>query len=68
MRETKKAKRNKTEAKSQEPAILAASEDSFQAASTSDCTGLIPALPTSEAELESYEEMYPFLPRSQYTP
>lgn len=28
--------------------------------STTDCTGLIPALPSSEAELESYEEMYQF--------
>jgi len=26
------------------------------AASTQDCTGLIPAAPTSKAELESYEE------------
>ena len=28
--------------------------------SATDCTGLIPALPSSEAELESYEEMYQF--------
>lgn len=28
--------------------------------SSTDCTGLIPALPSSEAELESYEEMYQF--------
>lgn len=28
--------------------------------SASDCTGLIPALPASEAELEAYEELYPF--------
>ena len=28
--------------------------------SVNDCTGLIPALPTSEAELEAYEEMYQF--------
>lgn len=28
--------------------------------STMDCTGLIPALPSSEAELEAYEEMYQF--------
>ena len=28
--------------------------------SAMDCTGLIPALPNSEAELEAYEEMYQF--------
>ena len=28
--------------------------------SSMDCTGLIPALPSSEDELESYEEMYQF--------
>ncbi|MDY3248774.1 MAG: hypothetical protein SOX32_00325 [Candidatus Choladocola sp.] len=28
--------------------------------SSSDCTGLIPALPSSEEELESYESMYQF--------
>ena len=28
--------------------------------SSTDCTGLIPALPSSEAELEAYEEMYQF--------
>ena len=28
------------------------------AASMQDCTGLIPALPESEAELESYAELY----------
>ena len=27
-----------------------------------DCTGLIPSAPLSEAELDSYEELYPFLP------
>lgn len=36
--------------------------DGFQAASFRDCTGLIPAPPRTEAELESYEELYPFLP------
>lgn len=30
-------------------------------ASSMECTGLIPALPETEAELEFYEEMYPFL-------
>lgn len=32
------------------------------AASAMDCTGLIPSAPTSRAELEAYEELYPFLP------
>ncbi|EFV22106.1 predicted protein [Anaerostipes caccae] len=30
--------------------------------STTDCTGLIPANPESEAAMESYEELYPFRP------
>lgn len=29
--------------------------------SATDCTGLIPNLPVSDAEIESYEELYPFL-------
>lgn len=32
-----------------------------QACSTMDCTGLIPALPQSEAELEAYEDLYPYV-------
>ena len=32
------------------------------AASSSDCTGLIPSAPLNDAELDSYEELYPFLP------
>lgn len=28
--------------------------------SANDCTGLIPSLPSSEAELDAYEEMYQF--------
>lgn len=27
-----------------------------------DCTGLIPALPQSDAELEAYNQMYRFIP------
>lgn len=30
-------------------------------ASSTECTGLIPALPESEDELEAYEDMYPFI-------
>lgn len=29
--------------------------------SSMECTGLIPSLPETDDELESYEEMYPFL-------
>lgn len=36
------------------------SEFSRSICSSMDCTGLIPALPSSEAELEAYEEMYQF--------
>ncbi|MGN1266405.1 MAG: hypothetical protein ACI4UH_00570 [Dorea sp.] len=32
------------------------------AASCQDCTGLIPANPTSKEELEAYEDVYHFLP------
>ena len=32
----------------------------FQSCSATDCTGLIPFLPQSEAELESYAELYPY--------
>lgn len=28
--------------------------------SSNDCTGLIPALPSSQEELDAYEEMYQF--------
>lgn len=32
------------------------------AASSQDCTGLIPSAPESDAEIEAYEELYHFLP------
>ena len=34
----------------------------IQACSTTDCTGLIPSLPQTDAEIEHYNELYPFLP------
>lgn len=40
-------------------------EDIFEfsnSCSTTDCTGLIPTAPVREGSLESYEELYPFLP------
>lgn len=39
--------------------------EGLQAASFRDCTGLIPAPPQNEAEMESYEELYPFLPSAE---
>ncbi len=32
----------------------------FQVSSATDCTGLIPAAPCTEEEIESYKEMYHF--------
>lgn len=34
----------------------------INACASMDCTGLIPALPSSEAELEFYNELYHYLP------
>ncbi len=34
-------------------------EDVNSVASTMECTGLIPTSPTSEAEMESYADIYP---------
>lgn len=33
-----------------------------KAASAQDCTGLIPVAPLSEAELQAYEDLYPYRP------
>lgn len=33
----------------------------IQACSTMDCTGLIPAMPETEAEQEAYEDLYPYI-------
>lgn len=38
------------------------------AASSMDCTGLIPSGPQNRAELDSYEELYPFTPQKASTP
>ncbi|MGN1166025.1 MAG: hypothetical protein ACI4S2_06360 [Lachnospiraceae bacterium] len=35
-------------------------------ASAQDCTGLIPSGPISKSELESYEELYHFLPPNSH--
>lgn len=36
----------------------------FDSCSAMDCTGLIPTPPLSEAELESYEDLYRIFPKS----
>ena len=37
--------------------------DDLRIFSSMECTGLIPALPEDESQLEAYEELYPFLPK-----
>ena len=37
-------------------------DSDIQACSATDCTGLIPALPESDAELEHYQDLYHYLP------
>ena len=41
-----------------------ACEPLMNVSSGQDCTGLIPAAPTTEAEYGSYEEVYDFLPNA----
>lgn len=36
--------------------------DYLSTAACTDCTGLIPSVTSTEDELESYEELYPYLP------
>ncbi|MCC8049181.1 MAG: hypothetical protein LIP10_00785 [Clostridiales bacterium] len=36
--------------------------------SDTECTGLMPTPPASEAEMESYEELYPFSPAQTVVP
>lgn len=53
------------DAKNRSTASKAADYDfdvDIQSCSTMDCTGLIPSLPQSEAEIEHYNDLYPFLP------
>lgn len=45
------------------PEDLADTSD-FDSCSAMDCTGLMPALPLSEAELESYEDLYRIFPKA----
>lgn len=52
---------NKKE-KSENRQIIDSYDYLSNAASTWDCTGLIPSLPTTESELENYEEVYHYQP------
>lgn len=54
--------------RSNEPSINYREHDDgslIQACSATDCTGLIPSLPGSSAELEAYEELYPYLTQAK---
>lgn len=42
-------------------------DSDIQACSATDCTGLIPALPQDEAEVEAYEDIYPYITKAQKT-
>ncbi|MGN0404615.1 MAG: hypothetical protein ACI4F1_05290 [Bariatricus sp.] len=52
---------NKKE-KQQNNCIIDSYDYLSNAASSQDCTGLIPSLPTSRAELDSYEDVYHYQP------
>ncbi|MCI9168376.1 MAG: hypothetical protein HFH01_09365 [Dorea sp.] len=55
-----KNRKNQQEKTNQE--IIDSYDYLSSAASMQDCTGLIPSVPESAAELESYEDLYHFLP------
>lgn len=40
-------------------------EDYTNCAATGECTGLIPAEPHEQAEYESYDDVYNFIPHAQ---
>ena len=42
-------------------------DSDIQACSATDCTVLIPALPHDEAEVEAYEDIYPYITKAQKT-
>lgn len=48
--------------KDEEKTVDTFSDSYIDTCSANDCTGLIPALPQNESEIESYEELYNFLP------
>ena len=40
-------------------------EDTGFACSAHDCTGLIPSLPESEAQIEMYQELFPYMAKAE---
>lgn len=40
-------------------------EIDIQSCSATDCTGLIPSLPQDEAEVEAYEDLYPYIAKAK---
>ncbi|GHU41591.1 hypothetical protein FACS1894111_04120 [Clostridia bacterium] len=42
--------------------------DYLGASASTDCTGSVPRPPQSDAELDSYLDVYPFLPQSALKP
>lgn len=40
-------------------------DSDIQACSATDCTGLIPSLPQDEAEVEAYENLYPYIAKTK---
>ena len=51
---------SRTELEQQNDIIIDSYDYLANAASTTDCTGLIPSEPVSDAELESYSELYKY--------
>ncbi len=47
--------------------IRADAYDYLKASSATDCTGAVPRPPQDSAELDSYLDVYNFLPQSAYT-
>lgn len=62
MKETEKEKPEKPDKIKNDPygCDTPSALDIQSCAAMSDCTGLIPSLPQSDAELESYAELYPY--------
>lgn len=46
---------------------LSQTYDYLKSSSVTDCTGVVPSPPQNSAELDSYLEVYNFLPQSAYT-
>lgn len=57
-----KKEKEKTNTKKTNQEIIDSYDYLSNAASSQDCTGLIPSEPISAGELEAYEDLYHFLP------